>query len=271
MNMTSNIPKVLSIAGSDCSGGAGIQADIKTITAYGAYAMSVITALTAQNTTGVAAIQEAGPEFVAQQLKAVFEDIYPDAVKIGMTSSSEIIMTIALNLRKYAAKNIVVDPVMVAESGGRLLADNAVEALIRYLLPVADLITPNLHEAGILCGERLESEEDMQRAALAISRLTPGAILIKGGHLTAEANDLLYFQGQSFWFKSPRQANPNTHGTGCTLSSAIACALAKGEPPAKAVWQAKQYINDCLAAGLNLGKGKGPLDHCCRLRKHLDK
>jgi hydroxymethylpyrimidine/phosphomethylpyrimidine kinase len=262
---TSDMKKVLTIAGSDCSGGAGVQADIKTITVHKAYAMSVITALTAQNTLGVAAIAETPPEFVAQQMKAVFEDIRPDAVKIGMTSSSEIIMTIALNLRQYAAQNIVLDPVMAAESGGKLLRDNAVEALIRYLLPVADLITPNLHEAEILSGMSIASEDDMVAAAAKIRELTPAAILIKGGHLMGDANDLLLANGQIFWYKSERVANPNNHGTGCTLSSAIACHLAEGDPPAQAVYKAKQFLLAALKAGLDLGHGKGPLNHTCLL------
>ena len=201
--------KILTIAGSDCSGGAGIQADIKTITVHKAYAMSVITALTAQNTLGVSAIQQATPQFVASQLQAVFEDIPPDAVKIGMIFNSEIIMTIALNLRRYQARNVVLDPVMVAESGGKLLQDEAVAALQRYLLPVADMITPNLHEAGILSGLTISDEAEMVRAAQIISEQTPAAILIKGGHLPGdEASDLLYFQGQVIWFKSPRVVNP---------------------------------------------------------------
>lgn len=258
--------KILTIAGSDCSGGAGIQADIKTITVHKAYAMSVITALTSQNTLGVQGIQQATPQFVASQLKSVFEDIPPDAVKIGMTFSREIIMTIALNLRSFQAQNVVLDPVMVAESGGKLLQDDAVEALIKYLLPVADMITPNLHEAGILCGRSLQTEDDMVLAAQQISELTPAAILIKGGHLAGDqASDLLYQQGQIFWFKSQRVANPNSHGTGCTLSSAIACQLAAGCPPAKAVYKAKQFLLRALKAQLNIGHGKGPLNHCVDL------
>lgn len=258
--------KILTIAGSDCSGGAGIQADIKTITVHKAYAMSVITALTAQNTLGVSAIQQATPQFVASQLQAVFEDIPPDAVKIGMTFNSEIIMTIALNLRRYQARNVVLDPVMVAESGGRLLQEEAVAALQRYLLPVADMITPNLHEAGILSGLTINDEADMVQAAQIISQQTPAAILIKGGHLPGdEASDLLYIQDQVIWFKSPRVDNPNSHGTGCTLSSAIACQLAAGCPPTKAVYKAKQFLLRALKAQLNLGHGKGPLNHCCDL------
>ena len=258
--------KVLTIAGSDCSGGAGIQADIKTITVHRAYAMSVITALTAQNTLGVRAIQEATPQFVAQQMEAVFEDITPDAVKIGMTFNGPIIMTIALNLRRYQARNIVLDPVMIAESGGKLLQDDAQAALVQYLLPLADMVTPNLHEAGCLCGRDLQTEEDMVWAAEKISELTPGAVLIKGGHLAGDtASDLLYCQGQSFWFKSQRVNNPNSHGTGCTLSSAIACQLAQGAPPAKAVYKAKQFLLRALKANLDIGHDKGPLNHCCDL------
>ncbi len=257
-----DIKKVLTIAGTDCSGGAGIQADIKTIIMHRAYAMSVITAMTAQNTMGVRAIQEAEPHFVASQLEAVCEDIPPDSVKIGMTFNSQIIMTIALNLRRFGAKNIVLDPVMVAESGGKLMQDEAESALVKYLLPLADMVTPNLHEAGKLTGRVIQTEEDMAWAAEKISELTPGAVLIKGGHLAGDnACDLLYCQGQSFWFKSPRIANPNSHGTGCTMSSAIACHLAAGAPPAKAVYKAKQYLLRALKANLDLGQGRGPLNH----------
>lgn len=262
--------KVLTIAGSDCSGGAGIQADIKTITAHRAYAMSVITALTAQNTLGVPGIYEATPQFVALQMQAVFEDIPPDAVKIGMTSDSAIIGTIADGLVQYAAPNIVLDPVMVSESGARLLKEDAAAALIDRLLPLADIITPNLFEAEILSGMTIRDEADMPPAAAAISRLTkPGAaVLIKGGHLADTANDLLYQNGACTWLEGRRIDNPNTHGTGCTLSSAIACRLAEGLPPVEAVSRAKAYLTAALLDGLAIGHGKGPLNHCCLLPEH---
>jgi hydroxymethylpyrimidine/phosphomethylpyrimidine kinase len=253
--------KVLTIAGSDCSGGAGIQADIKTITAHKKYAMSAITALTAQNTTGVYGIMEASPEFVAQQLDCIFTDIRPDAVKIGMVSSSAIISVIAKKLREYKAENIVIDPVMVSTSGSRLLSDDAMDALITHLLPLGRVITPNIPEAEALCGFKISGEEDMLRAAEKISQLISGAVLIKGGHLDDSADDLLYEEGKAHWFHGEKVENPNTHGTGCTLSSSIACNLAEGFSLEKSVERAKSYITGALKAGLNLGKGSGPLDH----------
>lgn len=257
--------KVLTIAGSDCSGGAGIQADIKTITAHGMYAMSAITALTAQNTTGVYGVQEASPEFVGQQLDCIFNDIFPDAVKIGMVSSAAIIEVITAKLKEYHARNIVADPVMVSTSGSKLLNDDAADALKTRLLPLATVITPNIPEAEVLCGFSIESEEGMVEAAQVISKTVPGAILIKGGHLTGSANDLLTADGKAFWFKSAKVNNPNTHGTGCTLSSAIACGLAAGATLEESIRSAKEYITGALADGLDLGKGSGPLNHCFRM------
>lgn len=256
---------VLTIAGSDSSGGAGIQADLKTMTAHRAYGMSVICALTAQNTTGVTGILNIPPDFITAQMDAVFTDIPPRATKLGMLSSSDIIRTVAAGLKKYAAPNIVVDPVMVAESGAKLLADDAAQALIADLLPLADIITPNLYEAQILSGQTITTRQDMSTAAKKLAALTPAAILIKGGHLVGDATDLLYWQGEEHWFSAPRIANPNSHGTGCTLSSAIACRLAAGHTIPEAVELAKAYLTDALAANLDLGHGKGPLNHCCRL------
>ena len=251
----------LTIAGSDCSGGAGIQADIKTMTMNGVYAMSAITAMTAQNTTGVKAIQESTPEFLKQQLDAVFEDIYPDAVKIGMVSSSELIRVIADRLAYYGARNIVVDPVMVASSGSALMKSEAVRALTEELLPVASLVTPNIPEAQVLSGMIIESKEDMSTAAKQIGDSCHCAVLLKGGHSINDANDLLYANGELVWFEGKRIDNPNTHGTGCTLSSAIASNLAKGFSLAESVKRAKEYISDALAAMLDLGKGSGPMMH----------
>lgn len=262
--MQTMIP-VLTIAGSDSSGGAGIQADLKTMTAHRAYGMSVICALTAQNTTGVTGILNIPPDFITAQMDAVFTDIPPRATKLGMLSSSEIIRTVAAGLKKYAAPNIVVDPVMVAESGAKLLADDAAQALITELLPLANIITPNLYEAQILSGQTITTREDMSAAAKNLAALTPAAIIIKGGHLEGDATDLLYWQGEEHWFSAPRIANPNSHGTGCTLSSAIACRLAAGHTIPEAVELAKAYLTDALAANLDLGHGKGPLNHCCRL------
>ena len=251
----------LTIAGSDCSGGAGIQADIKTMTMHGVYAMSVLTALTAQNTTGVRAIQESTPDFLKQQLDAVFEDIAPDAVKIGMVSSVELIRVIADRLRYCGAKNVVVDPVMVATSGSALLKTDAVTALVEDLLPLAALVTPNIPEAQVLSGLTIQTKEDMEQAAKEIGDTYHCAVLLKGGHSILDANDLLYANGQLTWFQGERIDNPNTHGTGCTLSSAIASNLAKGFPLAESVQRAKDYISGALAAMLDLGKGSGPLDH----------
>ncbi len=254
--------KVLTIAGSDSSGGAGIQADIKTITAHKLYAMSAITALTAQNTTGVFDVMEATPEFVGKQLDCIFEDIRPDAVKIGMVSNAEIIKVIAEKLREYEAENIVVDPVMVSTSGSKLLNDNATDALINQLFPLATIITPNIFEAENLTGITIKSRDEMQRAAVAISMLTKGSVLVKGGHLKDSADDLLITEGQLFWFETSKIDNPNTHGTGCTLSSAIACNLALGFNIAESVKRAKDYVTGAIKANLNIGKGRGPLNHC---------
>ncbi len=255
----------LTIAGSDSSGGAGIQADIKTMTMNGVYAMSAITALTAQNTTGVRGIFDVSPQFLAQQLDAVFEDIFPDAVKIGMVSSSELIETIAAKLQKYHARNIVIDPVMVATSGSRLIQENAVCALTDSLLPLADLITPNIPEAEILCGKAIRDKNDMLSCSELIGNTYGCAVLLKGGHSINDANDLLYAGGRHHWFEGKRIANPNTHGTGCTLSSAIAANLAKGFSLEDSIKRAKEYLSGALSAMLDLGKGAGPMKHCFNL------
>ena len=261
----------LTIAGSDCSGGAGIQADLKTMTMNGVYAMSAITALTAQNTTGVRGIQESTPDFLKQQLDAVFEDIYPDAVKIGMVASGELIRVIADRLRHYGAKNVVVDPVMVATSGAALMKTNAVETLIAELLPISTLVTPNIPEAAVLSGMKIEREEDMVAAAKKIGDNFHCAVLLKGGHSINDANDLLYADGELTWFTGKRIPNPNTHGTGCTLSSAIAANLAKGFPLTESVRRAKAYISDALSAMLDLGSGSGPMDHAFDLQGEYGK
>ena len=251
----------LSIAGSDCSGGAGIQADLKTMTMNGVYAMSAITALTAQNTTGVSGILESTPEFLKQQIDMIFTDIRPDTVKIGMVSSSKLIEVIAERLRFYEAKNVVVDPVMVATSGARLLEPEAVDTLKRELLPLAAVITPNIPEGEILSGMKIETEQDMQKAAEAISEAYGCAVLLKGGHSVNDANDLLWADGAHTWFYGKRIDNPNTHGTGCTLSSAIAANLAKGFSLEAAIRRAKDYLSGALADMLDLGRGSGPMNH----------
>lgn len=259
--------KALTIAGSDSSGGAGIQADIKTMTVNGVFAMSAITALTAQNTTGVSDILEASPEFLKEQLDSVFTDIFPDAVKIGMVSSSGLIEVIAERLIHYKAKNIVVDPVMVATSGAKLLQDDAIKTLEDKLFPLADVLTPNIPEAEILIGRKINSVEDMEEAAKEISSKYKCATLLKGGHALNDANDYLYANGAGNWFDGKRIDTNNTHGTGCTLSSAIASNLAKGYPMDEAVKKAKDYISKALAAGLDLGKGSGPMNHAFDIKE----
>ena len=278
---------VLTIAGSDSSGGAGIQADIKTMTMNGVYAMSAVTALTAQNTMGVTGISEVTPEFLRLQLDAVFDDIFPDAVKTGMVASTELIETIVDVLKKRGARNIVVDPVMVATSGAKLLRDDAIETLTSKLVPLATLITPNIPEAEILAGKalseasvrgaetkeasydpgksleiiRITNPSEMEKAAEIIAKKYGCAVLLKGGHSISDANDLLYKDGRITWFEGKRIDNPNTHGTGCTLSSAIASNLAKGYDVVESVKRAKKYISGALAAMLDLGKGSGPMMH----------
>ena len=261
----------LTIAGSDCSGGAGIQADMKTMTMNGVYAMSAITALTAQNTIGVRAIQESTPDFLKQQLDSVFEDIYPDAVKIGMVASGELIRVIADRLKFYNAKNVVVDPVMISTSGSALMKNDAIQILIEELLPISSLVTPNIPEAQVLSGMSIENKENMIDAAKKIGDSYHCAVLLKGGHSINDANDLLYTNGKMVWFEGKRIDNPNTHGTGCTLSSAIASNLAKGFPLEESVQRAKDYISSALAAMLDLGKGSGPMNHAFNLRgKYAD-
>ena len=256
----------LTIAGSDSSGGAGIQADIKTMTANGVFALCAVTALTAQNTTGVTDIFDSTPHFLAEQLDAVFTDIFPDAVKIGMVSSAELIETIAAKLKEYGAKHIVVDPVMVATSGAKLLRDDAVTALCEKLLPLAEVLTPNIPEAEILSGLPITDAAGMEAAARTISQRYGCAVLCKGGHQINDADDLLWRSGTGKWFHGKRIANPNTHGTGCTLSSAIAANLAKGMALEDAVRRAKEYISGALAAMLDLGHGRGPMNHLFDLK-----
>ncbi|MBM6699156.1 hydroxymethylpyrimidine/phosphomethylpyrimidine kinase [Bifidobacterium pullorum subsp. saeculare] len=284
--MTMTLPAVLAISGSDSSGGAGAQADLKTMLANGVFGMSAITALTAQNTLGVRAIQDTEPAVLADQIDAVFEDIPPAAVKIGMVSSAALIDVIAARLTAHHARNVVLDPVMVATSGARLIGDDAIAALTGRLFPLATLITPNVPEAQVLleaaaggavaleaadwgdgAPEAIRTPRDMERAALAIARAYGCAALVKGGHAVNDANDVLGEpDGTVIWFEGRRVDNPNTHGTGCTLSSAIAANLAKGEPLADAIRHAKAYLTGALEAGLDLGHGSGPMDHAWRWR-----
>ena len=256
----------LTIAGSDCSGGAGIQADLKTMTMNGVYAMSVLTALTAQNTTGVRSIMEVTPDFLKDQMDAVFEDIRPDAVKIGMVASGPLVEAIAERLVYYKAENIVVDPVMVATSGSKLIGSEALAILKEKLLLLATVVTPNIPEAEILAEMKIEDEETMLHAAKRIGDAYHCAVLCKGGHSINDANDLLYCNGEYRWFYGKRIDNPNTHGTGCTLSSAIASNLAKGYGLQDAIGMAKDYISGALSVMLDLGVGNGPIDHAFDLQ-----
>ena len=260
----------LSIAGSDTSGGAGIQADLKTMTMNGVFAMSAITALTAQNTTGVQGIFEVTPEFLGMQIDSVFTDIRPDAVKIGMVSSVNLISVIAEKLTAYHAENIVVDPVMVATSGAKLISEDAVSALKEKLLPLATVVTPNIPEAEVLADMKITSPADVVTAEI-ISKAYHCAVLCKGGHSMNDANDLLYDEKGAHWFRGKRIDNPNTHGTGCTLSSAIAANLAKGNDLETEVERAKEYISGALAAMLDLGAGSGPMNHAFDLKEEYTK
>ncbi len=260
---------VLTIAGSDSSGGAGIQADIKTMTAHGVFAMSAVTALTAQNTTGVYDILEVSPEFLAVEIDSVFEDIPPDAVKTGMVASAELIEVIAEKMCQYNVRNLVVDPVMVSTSGKKLIDDSAITVLKERLLPLAAVITPNLSEAEVLTGRKIHTKEDMAEAGKALSAEIPAAVLLKGGHRMEDADDLLVQGGQLQWIPGEHILNSNTHGTGCTLSSAIASNLALGFGLTEAVINAKEYISGALRAMLNLGKGSGPLNHMYCLQKDV--
>ena len=253
--------KVLTIAGSDCSGGAGVQADIKTITVHGMYAMSAITTLTAQNTTGVASIYDVSARFIGQQLDCIFNDIYPDAVKIGMVSNVFAIDMIVQKLKEYRPPNIVIDPVMMSSTGHSLINDSAKEALVTKLLPLGNIITPNIPEASVIAEMDINNDNDMIYAAKKIHNLTSADVLIKGGHSDTNANDLLVTSEGTYWFRSPKILNPNTHGTGCTLSSAIACELASGKDIGSSIKSAKAYITNALKANLNLGHGNGPLNH----------
>lgn len=256
------IKKVLTIAGSDCSGGAGIQADLKTIAAHKMYGMSVITALTAQNTLGVEGILDVDAEFVGEQIEAVFNDIIPDAVKIGMVNNESVIRKIGVLLDKYKPQNIVVDTVMVSTSGHSLIDDNAYDALVAELIGKATIITPNIPEAEVLSGMKIVNKDDMYKAALKIKGIiNDAAILIKGGHMAECSDDLLLYNGKEKWFTQTHIDNDNTHGTGCTLSSAIACELASGKNIEESVKVAKEYITGAIKWNLNIGRGKGPLNH----------
>jgi hydroxymethylpyrimidine/phosphomethylpyrimidine kinase len=264
--MSKTYQKVLTIAGSDSGGGAGIQADLKTISAIGCYGMSVITALTAQNTKGVTAIHAVPPSFAEEQMEAVFTDIGADAVKIGMLYSAELIKVVARQLKKHNADKIVLDPVMVAQSGDKLLQDDAIEAIKEHLMPLAEVVTPNLPEAKVLLGRELQGTEEMQDAARDLAGYNSKNILIKGGHLNDDnSTDFLYLAREDRFvvLKGDRIKTRNNHGTGCTLSSAIASYLAKGYNIESAVRKAKIYVTKAIRAGseYKLGHGHGPVHH----------
>jgi hydroxymethylpyrimidine/phosphomethylpyrimidine kinase len=258
-------PRVLSIAGSDSGGGAGIQADLKTFSALGCYGMTAITALTAQNTCGVRAIHGVPPEMLRHQIDAVLEDIGADAVKIGMLHAPEIVCAVAEAIDHHALKNVVFDPVMVATSGSMLIDKAAVDVLVRELFPRVTVITPNLDEAALLVGQPLTTAQDMAQAAQALLEQGAHAVVLKGGHLPGNmVIDLLVTStGEQVWMEAPRIHSPNTHGTGCTLSSAMAAHLALGASLEEAVRQARLYVRDALQAGAQVrtGQGSGPLNH----------
>lgn len=260
---------MLTIAGSDCSGGAGIQADIKTMIANGVYAMSAITALTAQNTVQVADVMEVSADFLEKQLDCIFSDIFPDAVKVGMMASEPLIHVIAEKCREYQVKRLVVDPVMISTSGSPLLSENAIETLKKELLPLSTVVTPNIPEAEVLAEMTIRTKEDMAAAARKIGTACRCSVLCKGGHSISDANDLLYEAGEITWFEGKRIDNPNTHGTGCTLSSAIASNLAKGYNLNTSVKRAKEYISGALEDMLDLGQGSGPMNHGFSLKDSL--
>lgn len=260
----------LTIAGSDCGGGAGIQADLKTFSAQGVFGMSVITAVTAQNTVEVRGVQNIDLPMIEAQLEAVFEDIQVDAVKIGMLSSSDVIETVANTLKKYKLPEIVLDPVMISKAGHHLLQEEAIIALKQFMIPMATLITPNIPEAEVLTGKSIVSKEDMKQACKELHALGAKTVLVKGGHLQGDPNDL-FFDGHDFyWYKEKRIHTKNTHGTGCTLSSAIAANLAKGYSLVESVEQSKEYITNAIRQSLDIGKGHGPVHHFHQFYLHSE-
>ena len=270
-----SVEAVLSIAGSDSSGGAGIQADVKTITALGLYAETAITALTAQNTLGVSGVAETSPEFIAAQIDAVFEDIRPAAVKVGMVPSVPVARAVAGRLRHWDADNVVIDPVMVSTAGSRLMGEGSEETVVGIMAAVADVLTPNIPEAEALLGMAIRDADDQGEAAVELARQLGCVVLVKGGHGVSDANDALAEPSgegdpRLSWMRGRRVDTPDTHGTGCTLSSAMACGLARGASLPDAVAMAKEYLSGALASGLRLGHGEsGPIDHFWAFRDRL--
>lgn len=254
-------PKALTIAGSDSGGGAGIQADLKTFSALGVYGASVITSITAQNTVGVTGIQNIDIDIIEKQIEAVLSDIGAQAVKTGMLSSAEIIDVVSKELTKFKIKKLVIDPVMVAKSGDKLLQDNAVNALIQRLFPLAFMVTPNIPEAEVLTGEKIRAVDDMEKACRRIMEMGCGSVVVKGGHLQKEAVDVFFDGKEVYHLKSARYRTKNTHGTGCTFSAAITAHLAKGYTASEAVKLSKKYISNAIAHAYPIGKGHGPVHH----------
>lgn len=264
--------KALTIAGSDSGGGAGIQADLKTFMAFGVYGMSAITAITAQNTVGVQGIFELPVDIISEQIKSIMSDIGTDAAKTGMLSSPDIVIAVVDSIKKFNIPNVVVDPVMVAKSGDALLSENARTVVKENLLPLATVITPNLFEAEAILGQSIKTVDDMKSAAVELKKIGSQCVVVKGGHLTGgkEAIDVVY-NGKNFYLlRSPFIDTKNTHGTGCTFSSAIAAGLAKGSDPLAAIQNAKQYITQAIEGGLSIGKGHGPTNHLAGVKSHWD-
>ena len=260
--------KVLTIAGSDCSGGAGIQADLKTFSAHGVFGMSVVVSVVAENTSRVIAIEDISPNIIKKQMDAVFEDIEVDAVKIGMLSGRECMQAVRSGLKEYRPKNIVIDPVMIAKGGHALMQENSLDYFISELIPFADILTPNIPEAITITGMNITTVDDMKKAATAIYSMGAKSVLVKGGHLAGDAEDIL-FDGKSFYsFKTKRVNTKNTHGTGCTFSSAIASNLALGMDSFTAVQKAKEYVTMAISHSLDIGKGHGPTNHFYSLYKY---
>ncbi|MGE4548367.1 MAG: bifunctional hydroxymethylpyrimidine kinase/phosphomethylpyrimidine kinase [Intestinibacillus sp.] len=257
--------KVLTIAGSDCSGGAGLQADLKTMSAHGVFGMSVVVSVVAENTARVLDILDVSPAMIEKQIDAVFEDIVPDAVKVGMLSSPACMEAVAGKLRQYRPQNVVIDPVMFAKNGDALMAPSSVGALIQHVLPLADVLTPNLHEAECITGIKIATVDDMERAAREILKLGCRSVLVKGGSGIEGAVDVFCDGGEPRRLAIRYVDTRNTHGTGCTLSSAIASNLALGCGTFEAVSRAKDYVTDAIAHALDIGHGNGPLNHFCRI------